>query len=298
MLRLRLATRASRLALWQARQTAALLRCSWPRLHITIVPVQSTGDRDRETPLYRMGATGVFCKEVHLAVLAGEADAGVHSCKDLPTAPPDGITLAAVLRRADPRDALIGAAGLDALPRKAVVGSSSLRRRLLLAALRPDLRFVDLRGNVGTRLAAVHEGRVDATLLAAAGLRRLDDWRSSGAVALHPSHELIPAPAQGAIAVDCRSDDSAARRLLAAIEHRPSRVAVAIERAVLAGLHGGCSLPLGCHVRRYGRLLWECHAALADEDGGLRQSHHIGRTGELAHRVLADLRKGQDAAGD
>jgi hydroxymethylbilane synthase len=283
---LRIATRSSALALWQARHVLLRLRQAWPGLRCSILPITSSGDADRSTPLYRMGVVGVFCKEVHAALLDGEADLGVHSCKDLPTAPPEGIALAAVLERANPRDALIGAASIAVLPPGARVGSSSLRRRAQLAALRPDLRFEDLRGNLPTRLAAVREGRLEATLLAAAGLRRLGLHR--GTYALDPWREMVPAPAQGAIAIDCLAGRAGLRRLLEALDHRPSRIAVAIERAVLAGLHGGCSLPLGCHAAPDG-LLWRCRAVL-ERDGELVSSEHRGLAGRVARAVLDDLR--------
>lgn len=241
----RLATRGSPLALWQARTVAHLLRRAWPGLRTELVVVSSTGDIDRTTPLYAMGVTGVFSKEVHAAVLDGRADAGVHSCKDLPTASPQGVRLQAMLRRADPRDALVGAASLDALPLGAVVGTSSLRRREQLRLLRPDLSFTDLRGNVETRLRKVRDGAVAATVMAMAGLSRTGAaWRCGAAP--FAVDAMVPAPAQGAVAIDSRSEDRRAARLLAAIDHPPTRRAVDIERLVLATVEGGCSLPMGC----------------------------------------------------
>jgi hydroxymethylbilane synthase len=284
---IRLATRASPLAMWQARHTATLLRRAHPGLRVELVPVTSHGDVDLTTPLYAMGTVGVFCKEVHALVLGGRADAGVHSCKDLPTASPEGLALAAVLQRADPRDVLVGAPSLEALPVGAVIGSSSTRRRAQLSALRPDLRFADLRGNVHTRLGKIARGDAAATCMAIAGLRRLGlSTRHAGAV-LDPWTTCTPAPGQGAVAVDCRRDDHRTRHLLAAIAHRDTATAVGIERAVLAGLAGGCSLPLGCLARRV-QGSWRLVARLG-RDGGLRTVMLDGPAATLADRALAQL---------
>lgn len=285
---LRLATRASPLALWQARHAAALLRRAHPGLAIALVPVTSAGDRDLVTPLYAMGAVGVFCKEVHALVLAGQADAGVHSCKDLPTAAPQGLVLAAVLRRADPRDALIGAGDIAALPAGALVGTSSTRRRAQLAALRPDLRFCDLRGNVHTRLAKIARGEAAATCMALAGLRRLGLSAPHAGSVLDPWTQCTPAPGQGAVALDCRIDDARTRRLLAMIAHRETAIAVGIERAVLAGLGGGCAMPLGCLCRRE-RGTWRLAARLGTPQG-LREVRLDGPADTLAASALARLR--------
>lgn len=285
---LRLATRDSALALWQARHVASALRRAWPGLRTVLVPFTAGADRDLATPLYGMGGAGVFAKEVHAAILAGQADCGVHSCKDLPTAVPEGLAPPVLLRRADPRDALLGAASIAELPPGARVGSSSLRRRAQLLAARPDLICVDLRGNVPTRLRKLTEGQVDATVLALAGLDRLRLARTSGAAPLNPVTEMVPAVAQGALAVDCRADDRRTRRLLAALAHRPTEVAVGIERAVLAGLRGGCSLPLGCLVRQQG-LGWRLHACLARENRPLQRIRMQGPATGLAERALAAL---------
>jgi len=290
---IRLATRASPLALWQARHVASLLRRAHPGLHVVLVPVVSTGDRDRTTPLYGMGGVGVFAKEVHEAVLAGIADAGVHSCKDLPTTTPAGLHMAAILRRADVRDALIGATSIAALAEGAVIGTSSLRRQAQLAALRADLRFVPIRGNVETRLRKVGEGEVDATLMAMAGLQRLGLLRRARAVPLDPVVECTPSPAQGAVAVDCRADDRRVQQYLSSLDHEPTAIAVGIERAVLAGLRGGCSLPFGCHVRRQDDGRWHLIARLAG-DGGLRTVRLIGASCDLATRALDALTQAPD----
>jgi hydroxymethylbilane synthase len=297
MRRLRLATRNSPLALWQARWVAQRLRRAHPGLAVELVPMTAGGDRDLATPLYALGVVGVFVKEVQAAVLAGAADAGVHSCKDLPTGEPDGLVLAAILPRADPRDCLVGAGSLAGLPPQATIGTSSLRRQAQLAAVRPDLRFVPLRGNVHTRLRRIAEGAAQATVMAAAGLRRLGLAGAVRAVPLDPIAVCTPAPAQGAIAVDCRRDDRRTRWLLAALDHRPTACAIGLERAVLAGLAGGCSLPLGCLAWRDRAGAWRLHARLGHA-GGIIETTVGGSLGDLAERALRALdagRRTQDA---
>ncbi|TVR43416.1 MAG: hydroxymethylbilane synthase [Planctomycetota bacterium] len=284
---LRIATRASALALWQARFVAAHLRRRWPSCRIQLVPLTASGDQDLSTPLYGMGGVGVFCSEVQQAVLDGRADLGVHSLKDLPTSPVAGLQLAAYMRRADPRDALVGAGSLDQIPLGGVVASSSLRRRSQLAALRPDLRFVYIRGNVQTPLRKLADGAADATLLAMAGLARLNLLRQTKAVPLDPLHCCTPAPGQGIIAVDCRSDDQLCRHLLDALDDRLSRRAAELERRVLAGLRGGCSLPLGCYAQRRGTR-WHLSARWG-HDQGMREIHCQGPAEGLAERALAAL---------
>ncbi len=285
---LRLATRASPLALWQARHVAGLLRVAHPGLRVELVPVTSHGDIDLKTPLYAMGAVGVFCKEVHALVLSGRADAGVHSCKDLPTSPPEGMSLVCILKRADPRDVLVGARSLSDLPSAAVIGSSSTRRRAQLAALRPDLRFADLRGNVHTRLAKIARGESAATCMAIAGLRRLGLSAAFATAVLDPWTTCTPAPGQGAVAIDCRSDDRLTRILLAPLNHRDTAIAIALERAVLSGLGGGCSAPLGCHAARIGGS-WRMTARLGTTTG-LRSAAVHGPADRLAARTLDLLR--------
>ena len=289
MIAIRLATRGSNLALWQARHVAARLRRNHPGIRVRLVVVEASGDGDHATPLYRMGNVGVFCKEVQQAVLEGRADAGVHSMKDLPTSEPDGLVVAAVLERADPRDVLVGAASLAALPPGALVGTSSLRRQAQLAQARPDLRFASIRGNVETRLRKVREreGGVAATIMAYAGLKRLGLLRRADAAPLDPWTACTPAPAQGAVAVDCRAGDHRMRTLLAALHHHDTAIAVGIERTVLAGLSGGCSLPLGCFARRRdGR--WELRIRMG-RDGGLFETALGGRAAALPALAAAAL---------
>lgn len=285
----RLATRTSPLALWQAREAARRLRAAHPGLEVRLVGVVAGADLDLATPLYAMGVVGVFCKEVQALVLAGRAEAGVHSCKDLPTGEPAGLALAAILPRADARDLLIGARSLAALPPGALLGTSSTRRRAQLAALRPDLRFTDLRGNVHTRLGKIARGEAQATCMAVAGLRRLGLSAAHAAAVFDPWHELTPAPGQGAVAIDCRADDARARHLLAALHHRRTAIAVGIERAVLAGLAGGCSLPLGAHAALEPDG-WQLTCRLGRSDGSLVCWHGRGPAAGLAGQALNALR--------
>jgi hydroxymethylbilane synthase len=264
------------------------LRIYHPGLPVALVIVNSSGDGDHATPLYKMGNVGVFVKEVQQAVADGRADAGVHSLKDLPTAEPQGLTVAAILPRADPRDVLVGATSLAALPPGAVVGTSSLRRQAQLQHLRPDLQFTSIRGNVETRLRKVREGEVAATLMAYAGLKRLGLLRLAQAAPLDPWSECTPAPGQGAVAVDCREDDFRTQQLLACLHHPETATAVTIERTVLAGLFGGCTLPLGCFAQREnGR--WYVQARLGQAQG-LREVCRLGCAVELPALVLAQLK--------
>lgn len=285
---LRLATRASPLALWQARHAAARLRRAHAGLRVVLVRVVSQGDRDQDSPLAALGGAGVFTTEVQAAVLAGAADAGVHSCKDLPTALPAGLVLAAVLPRGDPRDVLVGAGSLADLPAGAVLATGSPRRRAQIRALRPDLCFAELRGNVHTRLARIARGDAAATCLALAGLRRLGLSAAHVRGALDPEQECTPAPGQAAVALDCRAGDRRTRVLLAAIACRDSAIAVGIERDLLAGLAGGCALPLGALAVREGGALWRLTARLGTP-AGLRAAAVRGPAAGLAAAALGRL---------
>ncbi|MFO1536969.1 MAG: hydroxymethylbilane synthase [Actinomycetota bacterium] len=231
----RVATRGSALA--RAQTDAVVARLGVPA---EVVVVTTTGDRRTDTPIHALGGTGVFVKEVQEAVLAGTADLAVHSAKDLPSVTAPGLVLAAVPERGDVRDALVGST-LAALPTGARVGTGSVRRRAQLAALRPDLTFGELRGNIGTRLERAAD--FDAVLVAAVALDRL----GLGARAtdrLDPA-TMLPQVGQGAIAVECRADDDRTRALLAPITDEPAHRAVTAERAFLAELGGGCNLPCG-----------------------------------------------------
>jgi hydroxymethylbilane synthase len=239
-------TRGSPLALWQANHVRARLidAHGLGEDAVALEPITTSGDRIRDKPLRDFGGKGLFTKEIDEALLDKTVDIAVHSMKDLPTDLPPGITIAAVLPRGDVRDAFISAKGesLAALPPGAVVGSSSLRRQAQVKRLRPDLQAIDFRGNVETRLKKLEQGMVDATLLAVAGLERLG-------LTLHitsvlPTNEMLPAVAQGAIGVSCRSDDAQTRELLQALNDDSTATAVACERAFLAQLDGSCRTPI------------------------------------------------------
>jgi hydroxymethylbilane synthase len=244
--RLRLATRGSALALAQSRLVVEGLRAAWPELRVELVTVVTEGDRRRDVPAAALGGKGIFTAAVQEAVLDGRADLAVHSAKDLPAAQVPGLVLAAVPRRDDPRDVLVGRqhlAGFDDLARGARVGTGSPRRIALLHWLRPDLELVSIRGNVDSRVRRVHAGELDAVVLAAAGLRRLN-LAAGAAVPLDPE-VFTPAPGQGTLAVEAREDDTGTLGLLSALTHRPSRVALRAERSFLQRLGGSCTLPAG-----------------------------------------------------
>jgi len=239
-------TRGSPLALWQARHV-------WARLleatglgegDVGLSTITTSGDRIKDKPLREFGGKGLFSKEIDEALLRGDIDLAVHSMKDLETDLPKGLCIAAILPRADVRDAFIStkAPSLDKLPPGSTVGTSSLRRQAQVRRRRPDLRVVDLRGNVETRLKKLAEGQADATLLALAGLERLG--LASRATSILPTEDMLPAVAQGAIGVTCRSDDAATRARLEPLNDPISATAVACERAFLARLDGSCKTPI------------------------------------------------------
>jgi hydroxymethylbilane synthase len=247
--RLRIATRGSPLARTQAGIVRDALAAADPALAepgaIAIDIIRTTGDRMQQGPLSEIGGKGLFTKEIEEALAERRADIAVHSMKDVPTWLPDGLIIAAVLPREDPRDALImrEAGGLDALGPGAVIGTASLRRGAILLNKRPDLKIVTFRGNVETRLAKLEAGEVDATLLAAAGLNRLG--LSAKASAFLSPDEMLPAVCQGIIGIECREDDDYAREVLAWLDHAPTAAAAACERAFLATLDGSCRTPIG-----------------------------------------------------
>src|SRR5690606_6356938 len=266
---LRIGTRGSRLARAQTDLVCRALAAARPELGApgTLEPVviRTTGDRITDRPLAEFGGKGLFCKEIEAALLERRIDLAVHSIKDLPTWLPDGLVLGAVLEREDPRDVLLARqpASIAGLPEGAVVGTASVRRQAQLLAKRPDLRVVNFRGNVETRLRKLAAGEVDATLLALAGLRRLGIAHEG--VVLAPE-EMLPAVGQGAIGIECRADAEAALALLAAIDHAASHVSVRAERALLAALDGSCHTPIAGHAAiADGRL--DLRALIARVDG-------------------------------
>jgi hydroxymethylbilane synthase len=276
--RLRAATRGSPLARWQADHIASLLA----DIDVEPVIVTTTGDRDRTTPLAEIGGKGVFVKEVQAAVLDGRADLAVHSAKDLPSATPDGLVIAAVPERGDPRDALVGRALADLLP-GATIATGSARRQSQLAAHRPDLTFVGLRGNMDTRLAAAAEhGAVVVALAALDRLGRADEV----AEVLDPT-VVLPQAGQGTLAVECRSDDEATRALLAGIDHEPSHRTLRAERAFLDELGGDCDIPAGAFARVEGDGV-SVEGLIASLDGRTLLRHTVaGPDPEAAGRAVA-----------
>jgi hydroxymethylbilane synthase len=248
---LKLGTRGSRLALIQAGLVRDALAAAVPALAaadaIEIVPIRTTGDAIQDRPLSEAGGKGQFVKEIEEALLSQRIDVAVHSMKDMPTAQPPGLVIAAFLPREDARDVLIAgdAKRIADLKQGAIVGTSALRRRAQLLHRRPDLQIVNLRGNVDTRLAKREAGVVEATLLALAGLKRLGMAHVGTAV---PEDEMLPAVGQGAVCIECRADNAKVRAWLAAIDHRPTATCVAAEHAMLVVLDGSCRTPIAGHA--------------------------------------------------
>ncbi|MBA2080070.1 hydroxymethylbilane synthase [Rhodanobacter sp. PCA2] len=251
---LRIATRKSALALWQAEHVAALLRAAHPALTVELVPLSTRGDEILDKPLATIGGKGLFLKELEVAMLEGRADLAVHSLKDVPAELEPGFALPAILPRADAADAFVSnsCADLAALPHGAKVGTSSLRRQAQLRALRPDLELLDLRGNVGTRLAKLDDGRYDAIVLACAGLERLGLAARIRSRLAAPN--WLPAPGQAAIAIEARADQPATLALLAVLDDADTRIEVSAERAMNQALGGSCTVPVGawCTVTERG----------------------------------------------
>lgn len=253
---IRIATRKSALALWQAEYVKACLEASHPGLKVSLVPMVSRGDKLLDAPLAKIGGKGLFVKELETALLENEADIAVHSMKDVPMEFPEGLGLYCICEREDPRDAFVSNRfdSLDALPPGSVVGTSSLRRQAQLLARRPDLKIQFLRGNVNTRLAKLDAGEYDAIILAAAGLIRLgfgERIRSSIGV-----DESLPAGGQGAVGIECRTGDSEVHALLACLNHAPTATRVVAERALNKRLNGGCQVPIACYAVLEGEQLW------------------------------------------
>lgn len=247
---LKIGSRGSRLARWQADWVADALRARHPGLVVEIVEIKTKGDRDRNSPLAAIGGTGLFTKEIQRAVVEGRADVAVHSLKDLPTQTPDELILAAVPTREDVADALIAPVHrtLAALPPGARVGTGSVRRRAQLLFKRPDLEVTTIRGNVETRLNQALEGKLDAVVLAFAGLRRLG-LEARATDRLGPP-DFLPAVGQGALGIECRRDDATTRDLLAVLDDPDTHRAVVAERRALAELEGGCMIPMAAWGRR------------------------------------------------
>ena len=265
---IRIATRKSALALWQAEYVKARLEQAHPGLKVSLVPMVSRGDKLLDAPLAKIGGKGLFVKELETALLENEADIAVHSMKDVPMDFPEGLGLYCICEREDPRDAFVSNtySSLDALPEGSVVGTSSLRRQAQLLARRPDLKIQFLRGNVNTRLAKLDAGEYDAIILAAAGLIRLgfeDRIRSSIS-----AEDSLPAGGQGAVGIECRSADSDVHALLAPLHHRDTALRVTAERALNKHLNGGCQVPIACFALLEDDQLW-LRGLVGQPDGGL-----------------------------
>jgi hydroxymethylbilane synthase len=291
---LRIGTRGSRLALWQANHVASLLRPLAAPRPVELVEIQTQGDQDRDRPLSQMGGIGLFTKEIQRAVLAGTVDLAVHSLKDLPTIPVDGLTLAAVPPRGPTGDAFVSRrySHFDSLPAGARVATGSLRRRSQLLHRRPDIQLEHIRGNVDTRLRKLDEENLDALILAAAGLERLG--LGTAITHLLDAEWMLPAVGQGALGLECRADDAATLALLRQLDDSPTRAAVTAERSLLAGLGGGCLVPIGALAKVAGNQLSLRGAVLSPDgkqriageiEGATPQAESLGS--QLAENLLA-----------
>ncbi len=292
---IRIATRKSPLAMWQAEHVAAALKAAHPGIRVELLGMSTQGDKILDTPLAKIGGKGLFVKELEQGMLDGSADIAVHSMKDVPVELPEGLHLPVIMEREDPRDAFVSNeyAGLDDLPEGARVGTSSLRRQCQLLARRPDLELLPLRGNVNTRLRKLDEGEYDAIILAAAGLIRLEFGGRIRAF-IEPEQSL-PAIGQGAVGIECRADDQRVNAFIAPLHHADTASRVLAERAMNNRLEGGCQVPIAGHALLEGDELW-LRGLVGSVDGkvivrGEIRGHRdeaeaLGVT--LAERLLAD----------
>ncbi|MFJ7282458.1 hydroxymethylbilane synthase [Pseudomonas sp. NPDC099000] len=289
---IRIATRKSALALWQAEYVKTRLEEAHPGLLVTLVPMVSRGDKLLDSPLSKIGGKGLFVKELETALLENEADIAVHSMKDVPMDFPEGLGLFCICEREDPRDAFVSNtyASLDELPQGSIVGTSSLRRQAQLLTRRPDLEIRFLRGNVNTRLAKLDAGEYDAIILAAAGLIRLGfEDRITSAISVDDS---LPAGGQGAVGIECRSVDSEIHALLAPLHHQDTATRVTAERSLNKHLNGGCQVPIACYAVLEGEQIW-LRGLVGDPSGGLLLSAEAraprGDAEALGVQVAEDL---------
>lgn len=296
---LRVGTRGSELALTQTRGVVATLKQRLPEIEIKIQVIKTTGDVVTDVPLSQVGDRGLFIKELENALLDGVVDFAVHSMKDLPTTLPDGLALAAVTARLDPRDVLISreARSIEALPRNGTLATGSLRRRSQVLALRPDLRTVELRGNITTRLRKFDESTWDSMILASAGLKRLGlDGRIATAIPTAiPMAQMLPAVGQGALGLEARADDLEVLECLTNLNDEESATAVTAERALLRRLQGGCQVPIGAHGRILASgLVLEAYIGSTDgrqhlrrqAEGASERAEEIGES--LAEQMLGE----------
>jgi hydroxymethylbilane synthase len=248
-------TRSSKLALWQAEFVKAELNRLYPDIEIELNKIKTTGDKILDVPLAQVGGKGLFVKEIEEALLSGKADIAVHSMKDVPTEFPEGLRLAVICEREDPRDAFISQMqnekckmkNFKSIPKGATIGTSSLRRACQLLSLRPDLKIEQLRGNLDTRFRKLDEGRFDAIILAAAGVKRLG--LEKRITEILPFEVSLPAIGQGAVGIECRTDDEFINKVIAPMNHLETAVCVKAERAFLKKLEGGCQVPIAAHAR-------------------------------------------------
>lgn len=308
---LRIATRQSPLALWQAQYVKQRLEACHSGLRVELVPMVTRGDVILDTPLAKVGGKGLFVKELEVALLENRADIAVHSMKDVPVEFPEGLGLVTICEREDPRDAFVSNhyASLDDLPVGSVVGTSSLRRQCQLAERRPDLVIRSLRGNVGTRLGKMDNGDYDAIILAVAGLKRLG-LESRVRVALAPELSL-PAVGQGAVGIECRLDDDRTRALLAPLNHDETEIRVKAERAMNTRLEGGCQVPIGSYAEFIDGELWLRALVGAPDGSQMVRGERRGRAQDAealgislaeellnngAREILADVYNGEPPA--
>ncbi len=296
---LRIETRRSPLAMWQAEHVAAALRQVHPGLEVELVGMSTQGDKILDTPLARIGGKGLFVKELEQGILDGRADIAVHSMKDVPVTLPEGLHLPVIMRREDPRDAFVSGvcASLDALPEGARVGTSSLRRQCQIAHRRPDLKIAALRGNVNTRLGKLDAGEFDAVILAAAGLKRLGFQKRITAY-LTPEQSL-PAIGQGAIGIECRVDDDRVNGLIGPLDHGTTAVCVQAERAMNHRLMGGCQVPVAGYAVLEGDVL-SLRGLVGEPDGArILRGEELGSASQaeaIGERLAAGLlEQGADA---
>ena len=289
----RIATRKSKLALWQAEHIQQRLEELHPGLTVELVPMSTKGDVILDTPLAKIGGKGLFVKELEVAMLEGRADIAVHSMKDLPVEFPDGLELHTICEREDPRDAFVSGKynNLDEMPEGAVVGTCSLRRRCQVMEQFPHLVIKDLRGNVQTRLRKLDDGEFDAIILAASGLIRLE--LGDRITSFIPVEQSLPANGQGALGIECRSDDDAMKQLLQPLQCQETRIRVLAERAMNRRLEGGCQVPIGAYAELKGDSVYlrglvgdpDGQQVLRDEiEGPANDAEALGT--ELAERLL------------
>lgn len=298
MTTLRIGTRGSPLALWQAHHVIGLLHAAVPSVAVELIEIETIGDQVRDVPLVQLGGEGAFTKAIQQALLENRVDVAVHSLKDLPTFVVPGLVLAAVPTRGPPGDALVSIKhrSFAALPTGAVVATSSLRRKAQLLHRRPDLKLVEIRGNVDTRLRKLAEQNLDATILAQAGLVRLG--LADRITEVLDDAWMLPAVGQGALGIECRTDDAGTRSVLAAIDDLTTHSAVLAERAMLRALGGGCHVPIGAKTIMDGGQLMLLGVVLAP-DGGQRIAAEVAGTmgdADALGRDLAERLRAQGAA--